>query len=394
MTDHTLSQTLPRKRVLTGAAVRRFLGFAHLWVGLICGLPFVALGITGSVLMLGHNLPIMTMTHGNTANVGAIVDAAASAAPEGARVTGVDLPAMHGDPAVVRFALPRNGEPAAFAPGPTGNLRVLVDPMTLSTSPDTAQRAGGFMRIAHDLHGRMLIAGPTGRSIVGWLGVLMTCLGLSGIVPWWPKPSQWRSAFTFRFGRLGLKFNRDLHGAVGIWGLIVFLIVSFSGVYIAFPQTLNDAFGAGRAVRDARGNQPVAKVTPIDGETELDIDGVVALARTEVSDGLLRSVLAPLAPDQPYRVALVRNGDGSNAPRVTVFVDPWAKRVTEVRDPKSYSAADTFLTWQRPLHTGLGLGWIWWSLVFLSGFLPLMFFITGFCMWLIKRRNKRRVMAV
>jgi len=253
---------------------------------------------------------------------------------------------------------------------------------------------GGFMRLMHDMHGRMLIAGPSGRSFVGWLGVFMTFLGLSGIVLWWPRPNQWRSAFTFRFGRMGLKFNRDLHGAVGIWGLIVFLIVSFSGVYIAFPQTLNDAFGAGKVVREARGFQgsPV-KVAPIEGETPIEIDEAVALARADVPDGLVRSVQMPAAPDQPYRVLFSRPGDGNTAPRITAFVDPWAKRVAEVRDPKSYSAADAFLTWQRPLHTGLGLGWIWWSLVFLSGFLPLIFAISGFCMWFIKRRNKRDVMA-
>jgi len=33
-----------------------------------------------------------------------------------------------------------------------------------------------------------------------------------------------------------LRLHRDLHGAVGFWTLIVFTIVSFTGVYIAFPN--------------------------------------------------------------------------------------------------------------------------------------------------------------
>ena len=393
MTEETLSQPIPRKSAISGAAIRRFLGFVHLWVGLICGLPFIALGISGSVLMLGHDLPITGMAHSNTNNLAALVEAAKPGAPEGARPISVDLPSTHGDPALVRFALPRN-DGAAPAPGPRGGISVLVDPTTMTVQKNEAQGAGGLMRFMHDIHGRMLIEGPSGRSLVGWLGVFMTFLGLSGIVLWWPKPHQWRNAFTFGFGRFGLKFNRDMHGAVGIWGLIVFLIVSFSGVYIAFPLTLNDVFGAGKVVREARGFQgsPV-KVAPIEGETPIEIDDAVALARGDVSDALVRQVQLPAAPNQPYRVIMSRAGDGNNAPRVTVFVDQWAKRVAEVRDPRQYSAADTFLTWQRPLHTGLGLGWIWWSLVFLSGFLPLLFVITGFSMWFIKRRNKRRVMA-
>ena len=386
-----ISQPVPRKGAFSGAAVKRFLAFVHLWVGLICGIPFIALGISGSVLMIGHPLPITGMSHGNTNNLATLIEAAKVNAPEDARATSVDLPATHGEPAQVRFAPPRRGE--GPLQGPRGGISVLVDPMTMAVRKNEGQGAGGMMRLMHDIHGRMLIEGPGGRSLVGWLGVFMTFLGLSGIVLWWPKPHQWRNAFTFGFGRFGLKFNRDMHGAVGIWGLIVFLIVSFSGVYIAFPLTLNDVFGAGKVVREARGFQtsPV-KVAPIEGETPIEVDEAVALARAEVPDAMVRSVLLPTAPDQPYRVAFSRAGDG-NAPRATAFVDPWTKRVVEVRDPKTYSAADKFLTWQRPLHTGLGLGWIWWSLVFLSGFLPLLFVITGFSMWFIKRRNKRRVMT-
>ena len=38
-----------------------------------------------------------------------------------------------------------------------------------------------------------------------------------------------------------LGLNRDLHGAVGFWSLAVFLILSVSGVYLAFPVTVQDS---------------------------------------------------------------------------------------------------------------------------------------------------------
>ena len=64
-----------------------------------------------------------------------------------------------------------------------------------------------------------------------------------------------------------------------------------------------------------------------------------------------------------------------------------------MRDPSSYSTGDKFLAWQRPMHAGNGLGLIWWGLVFVIGFLLPLFVGTGLTMWLLKRRNKRRVAA-
>jgi len=69
-----------------------------------------------------------------------------------------------------------------------------------------------------------------------------------------------------------------------------------------------------------------------------------------------------------------------------VYVNPYSGHVAAVRDPVTLSGPDTFMAWQRPLHDGEGLGPIWRVLVFLSGFLPLLFVITGAAMWIKKRR--------
>jgi len=74
---------------------------------------------------------------------------------------------------------------------------------------------------------------------------------------------------------------------------------------------------------------------------------------------------------------------------VTVFVDPWRRRVVEILDPRSFTAGETFLAWQHALHAGEGLGWLWKGLVAIAGLLPLLFAATGISMWWLKRRNRR-----
>jgi uncharacterized iron-regulated membrane protein len=61
-----------------------------------------------------------------------------------------------------------------------------------------------------------------------------------------------------------------------------------------------------------------------------------------------------------------------------------------VRDPEAAGPGGFVTGWLRPLHSGDGLGLVWRILVFLSGFLPALFAITGVSMWLLKRRNRRQ----
>jgi uncharacterized iron-regulated membrane protein len=96
-------------------------------------------------------------------------------------------------------------------------------------------------------------------------------------------------------------------------------------------------------------------------------------------------VFLPTRPDQPFRVGFSRAGQERGAPVVSVFVDPWARRVIEVLDPRQFTTGERILAWQHALHAGEALGWVWKILVFLSGFLPTLFVVTGASMWWMKR---------
>jgi uncharacterized iron-regulated membrane protein len=231
--------------------------------------------------------------------------------------------------------------------------------------------------------------------VVGWLGVFMTFLGVSGMVMWWPRKTQLKQAFTFSFGKSSLKTNRDMHGAVGIWGWPVFVIVCVSGVYLCFPIAINSMVDAGPAIREQRQPRPrPIAVIPIEGQAPLSADEAVDLALDVVPGGIVRTIAFPPRPDQPYRIQFSRAGDYNGVPQALVILDQWKQSVIDLRDPQSnYSTKDKWLAWQRQFHAGNGLGWWWWTLVFLSGFLPLIFVITGISMWWLKRRNRALVQA-
>lgn len=375
--------TLPRQNRLWYRTLQNI----HLWVGLILCLPLAMLGITGSILVFEHELedlfadpPAYTLAVGEPQPVAAILEAAKAAAPPGLAPGMVSMPAEPGEPASVRFT-----PPGRSGPGP-GGTTVRIDPVSLAVLEGKAPGGDSLLRQIFRLHANFLIPDRTGREVIGWLGVAMLALGITGLVLWWPRAGRWAAAFTVKRGARGVRLHRELHGAVGVWSLAVYVVVTFSGVYLAFPQTLNAAIGGVFPARDLRAG---VKVEAVRGAAPADLGQVLTLARAAVPDGQFRSVMLPPRPDQAYRVNFAPPGHENGAPMITAFVDPWTARVVEIRDPRGYSVGETIIGWQRALHAGAGLGWTWKILVFLSGILPPLFAVTGTAMWLLKRRNRR-----
>lgn len=373
--------------------LRRVLHTVHLWIGVTLGIPFAVLGATGSILVFEHEIAEMfgedaelRLTAGEPQAVSRIIDAARAKAPQGAVPTFYTLPTGENEPAIVRFV-----RPGRNAPGPGGASAVRIDPVSLATF-DAPERSSiqQWIRQIFQLHANFF-AGRDGRKWVGWFGVGMCFLGVSGLVMWWPRPGRWRQALSVSPNARGVRLNRELHGAFGFWGLAVFMVISFSGVYIVFPQTTGELVRTAFPGRDLRAEVASLRVQPLAGGPAMDVDEIVEFARREVPGLELRMVNLPTRPEQPYRVAFELPGTtpGHGVPMVAVLVDPWARAVLTVQDPRRFTIGESITVWQRALHGGYGFGWTWKILTFLSGLLPVLFAITGIAMWWTRRRRRK-----
>jgi uncharacterized iron-regulated membrane protein len=369
---------------------RRLIGQIHLWTGLALCLPLVLIGLTGSILVFEDQLraafaPVAQAQSGEARAVDAIIAAARAAAPPGfVPSSGFVAPAPG------RFATVRLSPPGRQA-GPAEGARVDVDPVSLVAYPNASD---DFLRQVFFLHSTLLLKTREGRQLVGWLGVAMLVMGVSGLINWWPRRGSWRAAFQVSREAQGFRLWRELHGVAGIWGLLVSLTVTFGGIYLAFPETVRSAVATVLPARDLRAAAAAVTVTPIKGAEPLGIDEAIALARAEMPEGSLSSVFLPTRPDQPYRIALHRPGDDRLKTPVTVFVDPWARRAVETFDPSQFSVGENFLAAQHALHSGHGFGPVWKILVFLCGLLPTLFAATGIAMWLKRRRSTTEIISI
>lgn len=396
------------------ATVRSAMFQIHMWVGLILGLLLVIVSLSGSILVYDDKLAEMfnpapkANTAGQRLPLTFLADAAREAAGDAANgQVQIVLPEKAREAAIVRFTRPpreggemrmgaegapreggerRDGAARPAGPPGTGAVQVYVDPV--SGQVLGVRRAGlsplfGFI---HQLHGSLALGRDFGRPLVGWLGVAMLALGISGLILWWPKRGQWKYAFKVRKTATGLRFHRELHAATGIWIFIVFMAVSFSGVAITFPQAVRGIVSlGGTAPRPAFNLREGPAVEPVENAKRLGADHALLIAQKAMPGADVRSVTVPVRPNQAISVAMAsRFGTTAN-----LYVNPYTGAVIATRDPANNGGADSFMALQRPMHDGQGnLGGIWEFLVFLSGLVPLLFVITGTVMWLKKRKRQ------
>jgi uncharacterized iron-regulated membrane protein len=369
---------------VTRAALRRL----HRWAGLLLALPLIAQAITGAILA---GDPFVAAWQGP----GAVAADAPLNAPDDLR--GADLAAII---ATAGTAVPADLVPRRYRvepdwivavdfsePGRQAPLaRVVLDADSMRVL-SIRQNPDGFYRWVRALH-ENLLNGPTGRMVVGWIGIGLLLLALSGVVLWWPAGNRWKRAFIVSKGTGGWQFQRDLHRAAAIWVLPLLVLQAASGVALAFPQTARSVVGlpVPVMVQGRRGDHlatgPISPAQPI-------LAGVSA-AEAAQPDAVLQDLRLPAAPGRPMVALMLPRDRRQGAPGAVVSMDPATARVLSVQRPETRSIGAASLDWLRALHYGGGLGPAWRAVICLFGPTLSLLPITGVAMWVLRWRTLRR----
>ena len=321
---------------------------------------------------------------GEQQSLEAILGAARASLP-GSSATRITVPERPGEPATIRFRT----NSAQRGDNDRGHL-VFIDPVSLQILGQIERpRAARIFNTMRTLHATLYVRTISDRSFVGWMGIALILICISGLVLWWPRIGKWRGAFGVAQDARGLRLFHDLHSAVGFWSLIVLLVVSISGLYLSFPRTFRDMVGMVMPLGQFFDEPSIADTPPADFSS--DLDQAVARTLSLVPQSELRDIQLAIRPGGVMVINLSPRNLGAGALQITVSSDPETGQVVYIDDPRVYALGERVVHWQRWLHSGLGLGIIWRVVVFISGFLPLFLAITGIWMWLLKRsQNQKR----
>jgi uncharacterized iron-regulated membrane protein len=381
------------------ARLRAFWWWLHRWIGIGLCLLLVPIAVSGALLVWKDELDALVhparyaVTGGEIAQpLSAYIASAASALEGGLQPVAVRFPEREGWPVQVQArGSAREGRPQF--------VTVYLDPPTGRVLEAVEFRSSlfGFL---HRFHENLAIPAYSGRAIVGWAGVGMLILSLTGIWLWWPRNGAFLPGLRWRRAPAT---STNLHHLLGFWISLPLAFVSLTGIYLSFPPyarslmssiapmnppgrsflrgqiahdvklTPDDALAAAQAAQPQARPSALFLATMQSNETRRG-------AGAQSSD---RPASRNAGPSPIWRIQLRKPESGE---LVTMLVDDASGAARPMPDPL---AGDRAAQWIRWLHEGSHSGQVWRMVVFLTGVFPPIFAFTGVLMWLRGRRQRK-----
>ncbi|WP_415878278.1 PepSY-associated TM helix domain-containing protein [Methylomonas sp. TEB] len=374
--------------------VRKFWLKLHLAIALTAGLILVILGLTGSCNVfyfeLGEfGLPVPIATQSSQPTLDDIMETVKSANPQRSGSWVMVLPGYQSDYLWVGYPKPDETKDELFAP-----LEILVDPYSGNI---VSEHFWGqtFLSLIYELHADFLTGkfgadvGEIGFKIVSFFGAFLFISCLSGIYLWWPRGGKLKQALTVKLGSSPQRFYFDLHKTAGIYGSALLLFIAFTGFVFGYDNYVKPLVSFFSPVKPDHLKEPKLN-SNITGGQPISIVQAVAVADKVFPNAELRGISTPDGKEGVYMVAKRQAGEANRRrPRSKVWIDQYSGMVLAVQDPNRFTTGETFFNLLWPLHDGQVLGIAGRILWCVSGFAPLILYVTGILRWMQKRTAKK-----
>ncbi|MFW0757577.1 PepSY domain-containing protein [Pseudomonas sp. H11T01] len=359
----------------------------HWFFGISAGLVLALMGITGATVSFQDEIlralnPSVLHVEKRTAGVlppAELVEKVEAA--EGKKVSMLWVDTDSGNAARVFFTPP---------PGERRGQMRYFDPYTGDFMGDaTGQDFFGLMLRLH----RFLAMGDTGRQITGACTLILIFFCLSGLYLRWPRQvASWRAWLTFDWAKKGRSFNWDLHSVAGTWCLIFYLLAALTGLSWSY-EWYNK--GLNKLLSDAPQNERVkgGRGAPPSGPAPTaDYSAMWSSIYSAAGPGLSAyNIRMPPVAGQPATVFYLLKNSPHDRALNQIILDPANGTVSRHDRYADKSFKAQLLTSLYALHVGSYFGIVGRILLTLAALTMPLFFITGWLLYLDRRRKKRQV---
>lgn len=358
----------------------------HWFFGISAGLVLALMGITGALVSFQDEIlyainPSVLQVQKQPAGVLPPAELVAKVeAATGLKVAMLSVN-VDSDLAARVFFTPPAGERR-------GPMRIF-DPYTGELLDDaTGQQFFGLMLQLH----RFLAMGDSGRQITGACTLILVFFCLSGLYLRWPRLwKSWRAWLTLDWKKKGRSFNWDLHSVAGTWCLVFYLLSALTGLYWSYEwynkgltQLLSDSPQNER--QRNRGPAPSGPA-PV-----ADYSAMWSSIYSAAGPGLsFYNTRMPPVAGQPATVFYLSKDSPHDRALNQITLDPATGVIKRHDRYADKSLGSQLLTSIYALHTGSYFGLGGRILLTLSSLTMPLFFITGWLLYLDRRRKKRQI---
>ena len=347
----------------------------HRWLALVAGLFVLSQGLSGTVIAFRYELNrtlhpgAMTVAPSPTQpKLAAIIKSAQKSMP-GFKAARIDYPRVADDAYIVRMTA-KDGTAAIATVDQTGHV---TRAGTLWSWPVEA---------AYAMH-ESLMSGEVGERAIGFIGLAVIILAISGLLYWWPAA---------RFGRMLAntvkpklakgRVTRELHRAVGILYALYLIMMATIGLTMAWSPWTQPLIGAVLPFSVQRPKPPEACAKPA------KIDVVVAAATAMRPGQAIKSVRFQA---KGRIVAVYFQSHVTWPPRATdhAWVSACDAAVLSVDDKAHNGPGDKLFDWLLPIHSGEWLGLFGRLLSWSAALALVMMGVSGTVLWIVRLRRRR-----
>ena len=321
---------------------------------------------------------------------------------------------------------------------------LMVNPYTAATLPDVKGKE--FFQFIQQLH-RNLTVGPVGKQITGACTLMLIFFVLSGLYLRWPKKHSFKQWFVIKPKLKGRNFLWDLHAVVGTWVVIFYLLLACTGLYWSYdwwrsgmfkvmgveqpkPEMQASAGGEGQKRAQGENNNPQSQENRgqrgerPQGENQNPQEN--RAQRGEKNPDSSKSEKKGLKPEQ-INLALIQSWSGFNAKigrdysSVTLsipkksdgqmeisFVDAipqherarnkatfnyQSNQIEKLDLYEDKKLNEKIMSSMLPVHRGSFFGPIYQFIVMLAALAMPLFFVTGWMLYLKRRKQKKLTLA-
>ncbi|WLI11870.1 MULTISPECIES: sulfite reductase flavoprotein subunit alpha [Pseudomonas] len=358
----------------------------HWFFGISAGLVLALMGITGAAVSFQDEILRAlnpSVLHVEKQIAGVLPPAELVEKIEGASGKTVSMLWVEtdsGNAARVIFTAP---------PGERRGPMRYFDPYTAEFMGDvTGQDFFGLMLQLH----RVLAMDDTGRQITGACTLILLFFCLSGLYLRWPRQwKNWRAWLTLDWNKKGRSFNWDLHSVAGTWCLVFYLLAALTGLTWSY-EWYNK--GLTRLLSDSPQNERVRSRGPAPSgpAPTADYAAIWSSIYSAAGPGLSSyNVRMPPVAGQPATVFYLLKNSPHDQARNQLTLDPATGIVSRHDRYSDKSLKAQLLTSVYALHVGSYFGMIGRIMVTIAALAMPLFFITGWLLYLDRRRKKRQI---
>ncbi len=360
---------------------KKLIGTIHLWLGLISGLILFIVAIAAATYVFQDELQDAFQTkyyHTQTASttklpLDVLRDSVAKHFPK-EKITSI------------RF---KGDKDAAYI--------FYTNKKLISVNPSNAMIIGvretskDFFTIILKIHTELYL-GEVGAEIIKWNVLIFFIMCLSGLFLWFPKKAKYlKQALKINFRTKNWKrFTWELHNVLGFYALLIFLLISLTGIFMKYDTAKNIAsfITTGKSVPKEKKQKPIP---PSDQtQTALNYQAIYDSAKSFDNSAPIESIVTfPNKKNTDARIALRYPYNFTRSQNTFLFSASNGKLISKTLY-RNYTAYDKIAMSNYNLHTGRigSLGIFSKIIYFIAALIAASLPITGFLIWRNKRKKK------